>query len=49
LLFYGKNIKAMEVYKRIEITDIVPTLAPMLNIAQPATTTGQPILEIVED
>ena len=49
LLFYGKNIKAKEVYKRIEIIDIVPTLAPMLNISQPATTTGQPILEILED
>jgi predicted AlkP superfamily pyrophosphatase or phosphodiesterase len=49
LLFYGKNIKAREVYKRIEITDIVPTLVPMLNIAQPATTTGQPILDLLEN
>ncbi len=48
LLFYGKNIKNKEVYRHIDITDIVPTLAPMLNIAQPATTTGQPILEVFE-
>jgi hypothetical protein len=49
LLFYGKNIKAREVYKRIDITDIVPTLVPMLNIAQPSTTTGQPILDLLEN
>ena len=48
LLFYGKNIKNKEVYRHIDITDIVPTLAPILNIAQPATTTGQPILEVFE-
>lgn len=46
LLFYGKNIKPKEIYRHIDIIDIVPTLAPMLNISQPSTTTGQPILEI---
>jgi predicted AlkP superfamily pyrophosphatase or phosphodiesterase len=48
LLFYGKNIKKKEVYRHIEITDIVPTLSPLLNISQPATTIGKPILEVLE-
>jgi predicted AlkP superfamily pyrophosphatase or phosphodiesterase len=49
LLFYGKNIKPKEIFRKIEIVDIVPTLAPMLNVAQPSTATGQPILEILND
>lgn len=49
LLFYGKNIKPKEIYRHIDIIDIVPTLAPMLNISQPSTTTGQPILEILNN
>jgi predicted AlkP superfamily pyrophosphatase or phosphodiesterase len=47
LLFYGKNIKHRDIFRKIEIVDIVPTLAPILNIAQPSTTTGTPILEVL--
>lgn len=47
LLFYGKNVKHREIFRKIDIIDIVPTLVPILNIAQPSTVTGNPILEFL--
>lgn len=47
LLWYGKNIPAQKIYRRVEIVDIVSTLAPMLNLTLPSTCTGRPILEVL--
>ncbi len=49
LLWYGKNIPQQEVYRKIEITDITATLTHILNLAKPSMTTGEPILEILEN
>ncbi|MFA7274893.1 MAG: alkaline phosphatase family protein [Crocinitomicaceae bacterium] len=47
LLWYGKNIPKQEIFERVEITDIVPTLTHILNLQKPACTTGEPILPIL--
>lgn len=46
LLWYGRNIPKQELFERVEITDIVPTLTHILNLQKPACTTGEPILPI---
>lgn len=48
LLWYGWKIPQGQSYKYQSITDIVPTLAFLLNIKLPDSTTGQPILDILE-
>lgn len=49
LLFYGKGIKAgSSTSRRINITDIAPTLSSLLNISLPSASTGQPITELFE-
>lgn len=48
LIWYGKNIPAQEIFRRIEITDISATLTHLLNLAKPSLTTGEPILEILK-
>lgn len=47
LLWYGKSIPKQELFERVEITDIVPTLTHILNLQKPACTTGEPILQIL--
>jgi len=47
LLWYGKNIPKQEIFERVEIIDIVPTLTHILNLQKPACTTGEPILPIL--
>lgn len=47
LLFFGKNIPAKRITRTIEIVDIAPTIAQILNITQPSATTGKPITEIL--
>jgi len=47
LLWYGKKIPKQELFERVEITDIVPTLTHILNLQKPACTTGEPILPIL--
>lgn len=47
LLWYGKNIPAQNIYRKINITDITATLAPILQVQRPNACTGQPILEIL--
>lgn len=47
LLWYGKNIPAQNIYRKINITDITATLAPLLQVQRPNACTGQPILEIL--
>jgi predicted AlkP superfamily pyrophosphatase or phosphodiesterase len=48
LLWYGKNIPAKKVYRKVEIVDIVSTLAPMLNLTLPSTCNGNPIIEVLK-
>jgi len=47
LLFFGKNIPVKRITRSIEIVDIAPTIAQILNITQPSSTTGKPITEIL--
>lgn len=48
LLWYGHSIPKKEIFRTVEITDIAPTLAHILNISFSHVTTGKPILEILE-
>lgn len=48
LLWYGKNIKHQEIYRRINITDITATLTHLLYLQKPNATTGEPIVEVLE-
>ncbi|MBU2020269.1 MAG: alkaline phosphatase family protein [Bacteroidetes bacterium] len=49
LLWYGKGIKAQEIFTNYEITDIVPTLVQIMNLAMPSCAQGKPILEILTE
>ncbi len=46
ILFYGKGIEAGCTVEAINITDIAPTLAMLLNISLPSGCTGQPIKDL---
>lgn len=48
LLWYGHSIPKKEVFRTVEITDIAPTLAHILNISFSHAVTGKPIVEILE-
>jgi predicted AlkP superfamily pyrophosphatase or phosphodiesterase len=48
LLFFGWNIQPGKTAKPVNITDIAPTIANMLNISEPNGTIGHPILPVVE-
>ena len=48
LLWYGKGISAGNIYRKVEITDITATLAPILHVQRPNACTGQTIIEILE-
>ncbi|MFZ9027532.1 MAG: alkaline phosphatase family protein, partial [Crocinitomicaceae bacterium] len=47
LLWYGKRIPAAEDFTPLEITDITPTLAHLLNLQLPNAVTGKPIKRIL--
>lgn len=47
LLWYGKGITPQNIYRKIDITDIAATLAPILNIQRPNSCVGNPILELL--
>lgn len=49
LLWYGHSIPKKEIFRTVEITDIAPTLAHILNISFAHATTGQPIVEILDN
>lgn len=49
LLWMGKGIEKQSIYRIVNITDITPTLAHILNIAFPSASTGVPIVEILND
>ena len=42
------KIKPKEIFRKIEIIDIVPTIVPFLNISNPSTSLGKPIIEVFE-
>ena len=46
LIFYGFNIKPKQIYSKIKIIDIAPTLSIFLKTAFPNACTGNPIGEI---
>lgn len=48
LLWYGWQIPKGHSYQYHAITDIVPTIAFLLNIKLPGSNTGKPILEVLE-
>lgn len=48
LLWMGKNIPRQELFREIQITDITPTLAHLLNLSMPSAVTGSPIIEILQ-
>jgi predicted AlkP superfamily pyrophosphatase or phosphodiesterase len=48
LLFYGQGIVNKRSYKRYNIRDIAPTIAALLQIAQPNGTTGKIIEEAIK-
>lgn len=48
LLWYGKNIPTNEVFREINITDISATLAHLLYLQKPSSSTGRAILEILQ-
>jgi predicted AlkP superfamily pyrophosphatase or phosphodiesterase len=43
LLFWGNNLKAIEINSAVEITDIAPTIANQLHIQEPSGCTGKVI------
>ncbi|MFN6039349.1 MAG: alkaline phosphatase PafA [Bacteroidota bacterium] len=46
LIFYGAQIKKGESMKRVEITDIAPTVSQLLNVEYPNGCIGNPIEEV---
>lgn len=48
LYWWGWKIKQGTTYKEVNITDIAPSLAALLNICQPSGCTGKPIVEIIK-
>lgn len=47
LIWYGKDVKKQEVFRRINIIDITATLTHILYLQKPNATTGEPILELL--
>ena len=46
LMFYGWKINHQTIYDAIDMTDIAPTLAMILNIAYPNACQGKPIIQL---
>ena len=49
LIWYGWEVKNSRIDKSIEITDIAPTIAWILQITSPNACVGSPIYQIIED
>lgn len=47
LIWYGWKIKRGNVFEKVDITDVAPTISYFLEIASPNATTGQPIQGVV--
>lgn len=48
LLFFGHSIPSQEIFRVVEITDIAPTIAHILNISFSHAATGKPIVELFQ-
>ena len=48
LLFYGKGFNVGQTTRKIEITDIAPTISQLLNIEYPNGCTGIPVSEALK-
>lgn len=48
LLFFGKAMPAVNVFREVEITDITPTLSLMLGLTKPSGSTGKVLVEILK-
>lgn len=48
LLFFGHSVPQQEVFRVVEITDIAPTIAHILNISFAHAATGKPIVELFQ-
>ena len=48
LLWYGKGIKAGEIFEKLDITDIAATLTHFLNLQNTNAMTGKPILPLLK-
>ena len=46
LLFYGWNMKSMNIRREVSPADITPTISLLLDIPTPPFTTGRPIMEL---
>lgn len=47
LIWYGNNIKSKNIAKKINITNIAPTISYLLKIPAPNGSTGKPIVELI--
>jgi predicted AlkP superfamily pyrophosphatase or phosphodiesterase len=46
LLFFGKGVPAVNVFREVEITDITPSLSLMLGLTKPSGSTGKVLVEL---
>lgn len=46
LLFFGKGVPAVNVFREVEITDITPSLSLMLGLTKPSGSTGKALVEL---
>lgn len=49
ILFYGHGVKKGNSYRQVSITDIAPTLSMLLNIALPSASSGDILVELLND
>ena len=48
LIFYGWKIGRNTIHRKVDLTDIMPTICTFLEISAPGSVSGKPILEIVK-
>lgn len=47
LLWYGKNVNKGSLYQRVNITDIAPTAAMLMQVTLPSAAIGEPIQQVI--
>jgi arylsulfatase A-like enzyme len=48
MIFFGAGVPAKEVFRKVAVKDLAPTLAHVLGTALPNTCTGVPLEEVVK-
>jgi hypothetical protein len=48
MVFYGAGVPAKEVFRKVAVKDLAPTLAHLLGTALPNACTGIPLEEVVK-